>query len=431
MATPQSGKGDGGRVRIGFLFNHESVHQVAHSAPIITELVLHHPEVQVCILASTEDQMEAVRRIVTAEVLAKIDCIRLKFGLFYSLINFLTRKFAPFARYAILKSNLSIFRSFDALLVPEKTSLMLKKRFGLDDLKLIYTQHGSGDRAVGFKPEIGDFDFVLLMGRKVRDRMQSLGYIREDQYKIVGYPKFDTIPAGSRDRPKLFPNDNPVVVYNPHFEPKLSSWYSMGRDVLEFFARHPDYNLVVAPHVMLYRRRFHTSLENLTIRFRRGIPAKYRKCENILIDTGSPACVDMTYTRAADIYIGDVSSQIYEFLVEPRPCMFLNSHDADWQDDPNYLHWQSGPVMTDVAELDARLSQAMEEHEHYRTVQESLIAYTFDQKETSASRRAADAIAEFTLGKESAMSAANDDQGGEQRDDSRPPHIAIVKTEAE
>lgn len=422
------GTGAGETVRIGFLFNHESVHQVAHSAPIITELALHHPEVQITVLVSTEGQMEAVRRIVTAEAMKKIDCIRLKLGLLDSLINLLAKAFMPYARYAILRSNLSIFRTLDALLVPEKTSLMLKKRFGLDKLKLIYTQHGSGDRAVGFKPEIGDFDFVLLMGRKVRDRMQSLGYIREGQYKIVGYPKFDTVPASAQDRPKLFSNDNPVVLYNPHFEPGLSSWYDMGQDVLEFFSRHPDYNLVLAPHVMLFRRHLHTSLENLTMRLRRGVPAKYRRCENILVDTGSPACVDMTYTRAADIYIGDVSSQIYEFLIEPRPCIFLNSHDAEWQDDPNYLHWQSGPVLTDVAELDARLAQASEEHEHYRSVQENLVTYTFDHSETSASRRAADAIANFTLSARNPAGAASDDSGdGKEGDRPQPPHMAIVE----
>lgn len=410
-------------IRIGFLFNHESVHQIAHSAPIIAELVSQYPKLGVSVLASTDAQLEAIRRIVPSEVMAGIDCTKLKLSPLYRAINWLTRKFSPFGRYAMLRSNLAIFRGFDVLVVPETTSLMLKTRFGLDKLKLVYTQHGAGDRAVGFKPEIADFDFVLLSGRKVQDRLMARGCIREDHNKVVGYPKFDTIPAGAQDRPKLFPNDNPVVLYNPHFEPKLSSWYRMGHEVLEFFSRHPDYNLVLAPHVMLFRRRFHTSLEHLKIQFRKGVPTKYRQCENILIDTGSPACVDMTYTRAADIYIGDVSSQIYEFLIEPRPCMFLNSHGADWQEDPNYLHWQSGPVLTDVAELDARLAQASEEHEHYRTVQESLIAYTFDHSETSASRRAANAIAKFAVGAGNPALAANDDRG----DGASPPHIAVAE----
>lgn len=418
-------------IRVGFLFNHESVHQIAHSAPIIAEMVHQYPRLGVSVLVSTEAQLEAIRRIVPLDVLALIDCKKLKLSPFYQVINWVIKKVSPFGRYAMLKSNLKIFRGFDVLVVPETTSLMLKTRFGLNHLKIIYTQHGAGDRAVGFKPEIKKFDFVLLSGRKVHDRMEALGCIREGHNKVVGYPKFDTIPAGSHERPKLFPNDNPVVVYNPHFEPGLSSWYRMGHDVLEFFARHPNYNLVLAPHVMLFHRRIHTSLENLTLQYRRGVPAKYWKCENILVDTGSPACVDMTYTRAADIYIGDVSSQIYEFLIEPRPCIFLNSHNADWQNDPNYLHWQSGPVLTNVAELDARLAQAVDEHEHYRAVQESLIAYTFDHSETSASRRAADAIAKFAVGAGSPELAANDDQGDDRGEDPGAPESATLKMEAE
>lgn len=426
--TPGSKFGSDARlVQVGFLFNHESVHQIAHSAPIISEIVRRHPELGITVLVSTDAQLEAIRRIVPSDVMAEIKCLKLKLSPLYRVIHLIFRKVSPFRRYAVLKSNLEIFRGFDVLVVPETTSLMLKTRFGLKNLKIIYTQHGAGDRAVGFKPEIKSFDYVLLSGRKVRDRMVALDCIREGHNKIVGYPKFDTIPAGAHTRPRLFSNDNPVVLYNPHFEPGLSSWYDMGQDVLEFFFRHPDYNLVLAPHVMLFRRRVHTSLEFFTMRIRQGVPAKYRRCENILVDTGSPACVDMTYTRAADIYIGDVSSQIYEFLIEPRPCMFLNSHNADWREDPNYLHWQSGPVLTDVAELDARLAQATEEHEHYRSIQESLVAYTFDHNETSASRRAADAIADFALGAENAVLAANDDHGDDQGNSPRPPHLAVAE----
>ncbi len=48
----------------------------------------------------------------------------------------------------------------------------------------------------------------------------------------------------------------------------------------------------------------------------------------------------MSYTTAADIYLGDVSSQVYEFLYEPRPCLFLNSHEFAWKSDPNFAHWK-------------------------------------------------------------------------------------------
>ena len=56
----------------------------------------------------------------------------------------------------------------------------------------------------------------------------------------------------------------------------------------------------------------------------------------------------MTYMLAADIYLGDVSSQVYEFLLEPRPCIFLNGHNVPWQDNPYYSHWTLGQVIDDV-----------------------------------------------------------------------------------
>jgi CDP-glycerol glycerophosphotransferase (TagB/SpsB family) len=116
--------------------------------------------------------------------------------------------------------------------------------------------------------------------------------------------------------------------------------------------------------------------------------------ENIRVDLGSNCCIDMTYTLGADIYLGDVSSQIYEFLLQPRPCVFLNAHGAQWQDDPNYLHWTCGPVLQGVAALDETLGRAADDFGRFRPIQESLFAQTIDTSDIPSSRRAALAIAE-------------------------------------
>lgn len=78
----------------------------------------------------------------------------------------------------------------------------------------------------------------------------------------------------------------------------------MGIEVLEWFARQDDYNLIFAPHVMLFRRRLHTSVEHRRIRLRRRIPERLRNLSHIRIDTGSQNSVDMSYVLAADIYLG-------------------------------------------------------------------------------------------------------------------------------
>jgi hypothetical protein len=35
----------------------------------------------------------------------------------------------------------------------------------------------------------------------------------------------------------------------------------------------------------------------------------------VLVDTGSPQMIDMSHVAVADLYLGDVSSQVYEFLL--------------------------------------------------------------------------------------------------------------------
>ncbi|MFQ5659444.1 MAG: hypothetical protein ACE5GZ_03400 [Gammaproteobacteria bacterium] len=381
------------KMEIGFLFNHDGAHQVAHSAPIAFAFARRYPEVATTIVTSSEAERIAVDTLSAG--LGGDLCRRQAIGMsgVQRFVEHWARSLSPYKRLAMLRNNLETLARFDALVVPEKTSLLLKRRFGLADLKLIHTRHGAGDRAVGFNDESGAFDFVLLPGRKIRDRLLKAGLLRTDAYAIVGYPKFDTIARGAQ--PKLFANDKPVVLYNPHFDPRLSSWYAMGREVLRFFRDHDDYNLVFAPHVMLFKRRLHIAAEDLRARLRRGIPKGVARCRHILVDTGSAASCDMTYSLAAHIYLGDVSSQVYEFLIRPRPCVFLDAHGAAWRRDPSYVSWRFGPVIDRVSELDRALAHARRSHAAFRAAQEAMFAYTFDLTTTSSSVRAADAIAAF------------------------------------
>ncbi|MBF6602688.1 MAG: hypothetical protein ITG03_06935 [Sphingorhabdus sp.] len=45
--------------------------------------------------------------------------------------------------------------------------------------------------------------------------------------------------------------------------------------------------------------------------------------DNLHFDLDSFATVDGSYTRMADIYLGDSSSQVVEFLISPRPVVLL------------------------------------------------------------------------------------------------------------
>jgi hypothetical protein len=153
--------------------------------------------------------------------------------------------------------------------------------------------------------------------------------------------------------------------------------------VLEFFADDDRYNLIFAPHIRLF--------ETASTEERAAFKA-FAEHPRIHVDLGGPAAADMTYTKAADLYLGDVSSQVYEFLRTPKPCLFLNSSGAAWCGDPSFHHWLFGPVLETIDGLGDGLDEAFATHDAYRETQIWGIDETFDVSNVSASVRAARAI---------------------------------------
>ena len=383
-------------IRVGFLLNHDAAHQVLHSIPAAFELARLYPETRVTIISTTATEAAAV-----AEVAADYPGERCEFRTvtapaYVRAFDQLTGHALLAKRFGILWHQRELFRSFDVLIVPDKTSLLLKRWLGATCPLMIYTFHGAGDRAGGFRG-MSSFDYYLVPGRNYEARLVAEGVIPEGRYSVVGYSKLDRFHA--TPRPRLFANDRPTVIYTPHFDPRYSSWYLWGKAVLEYFAGNPDYNLIFAPHVLLFRRRWHLSNEGGWPKWIPPIPPGIADAPNILVDRGSTASVDMTYTRAADIYLGDVSSQVYEFLYEPRPCIFLNHGQVHWQDDANFRCWTLGEVITTLKDLPAALNRARSDPAHYRAQQQQAVADAFDMTDIPAAVRAANAIAGFLANK--------------------------------
>lgn len=375
-------------MRVGFLFNHYFTHQVPQAVPCAFELSRKYPDIEVIIACSSQQEMAFVKTIAALYPEQKCTVQLLKVPLHYRLIDPLVSKWAFWRKKIVLRHNLPFFHSLDALVSPERNCLQLRTRFGVQDLKMIHIRHGAGDRQGGFDHKSGAFDLTLLPGQKYVDRLTELGILAHERYAVIGWPKFEVIQKMKREIPRFFDNDKPVVVYNPHFDQSVSSWGTSGLEVLDFFQHNPDYNLIFAPHVVLFKR---------SKRHKSYLPKKYYSVPNIHIDTGSSASGDMTYMLAADIYLGDVSSQVYEFLLKPRPCIFINGHKVDWQDSPFYLHWQLGQVVNDVQmELGTALARASETHAQYLSRQKEMFNYTYySEPNTTAAERGADAIAGF------------------------------------
>ncbi len=381
-------------IRIGFLLNHDAAHQVMHSIPTAFELARRKPQVSVVIINTTAAEADAVERIAADYPDASCQIELAEPPAYASLFDKLTGHALLAKRFGVLWRHRALFRTLDVLVVPDKTSLVLKRWLGADCPLIINTFHGAGDRSGGYRGVTG-FDYHLLPGRKYEARMLAEGMVDPNRYSVVGYVKFDRLR--NTPRPELFSNDRPTVLYAPHFDPRFSSWYGWGESILRFFADNPDFNLIFAPHVLLYRRRWHISTEGGLPRRTPPVPEFARHAANIIVDPGSLASIDMTYTRAADIYLGDVSSLVYEFLIEPKPCVFLNRTGANWQDNDNFRFWSTGEVIDSLSELPAALARTQTDPLRYRAEQERATAEAFDLTDTPSSIRAADAIIKFLV----------------------------------
>lgn len=378
-------------MRIGFLFNHDQVHQVAHGLPIALALARQQTGAEVIVCTTNARLSHEVRMLAGDALNRDFQFVELTLNRMATrAVDAIAGRLVPSAKLLIYRDNLEFFRSLDVLVVPEKTSLILKTHFHLDRLKIIHTRHGAGDRAIGFDKASARFDHVLAAGAKIRDRLVKDANVSPERISIVGYPKFDiydptpTPPQGSgRVR----------VVYNPHVAPHLSSWYPLGPKILEWFAGHPKYDVIFAPHIMLFERRLAVTVQPPRIGRVGKVPKQIANAPNIFVDMHSRALTTMEYLNSADIYIGDVSSQVYEFMLRPRPCIFFNPRELEWEGNPDFAHWLAGAVLTEIGGLESALASAFDDHrERYSDIQQELLRYTFDFDGTPSSVRAAQAI---------------------------------------
>jgi hypothetical protein len=360
------------RRHVAFLFI-GGAHHVFHTMPVACALSMR-AGVEVTAFAADAETKGTIEGVLTDHPGAKVHVERLKR---YALIDKLGRP--SLTKLPTLWRNRRRLAAFDALVVAECTSIALR-RMGVRRSRFICLPHGAGDRAISFEPRFRQFDKVLVAGAKTRRRMVESG-VSAERVVEVGYPKAEYLARRSRQPLAFFDNDWPCILYNPHFRPQLSS-LDQAFEIVRAIGAVPACNLIVAPHI----RVFEGASEADRQRWRAlEVPGK------VMVDTGSTAMIDMSHVAAADLYVGDVSSQVYEYLLLGiRPCLFLNAHDVAWQSDPDYAFWQLGDVVTPDAVV-AGIQAALDHHGRYRAAQEAAVAATFGTLAGSA-ERAADAV---------------------------------------
>ncbi|MEY8241680.1 MAG: hypothetical protein RPT25_15140 [Cycloclasticus sp.] len=283
----------------------------------------------------------------------------------------------------IINHNKALFLSFDVLVTPHAN---LDAVFKLDKnrkIKYVCTFHGAGDGDIGFDKRFASYDLLLTSGIDVNERLKAEGVVHEkNTSRIIGYPKYEVIkpcPVGP------FSNDKLVFVYNPHYSKGVSSWAVFGLQVLDFFVDHPQYNLVFAPHIKVFDGHSVMELN------------QYGQYENIVIDVSSSKLMDASYTSVAHVYIGDVSSQVYEFLYFAlKPVIFLDvANNQSWRSQPSFQMWKTGTVVNDMADFPRVVADVQRTHNEFIAVQRGLLARKFSQTDTVPGQRGAQAIIDF------------------------------------
>ncbi len=368
-------------ISIAFPFFRHSYH-VYHGAPTAFELSLLDANLDVHFFSAYKDTTDLLVELgflypdhrCKIHILSQLPMFR-----FFNIKN---RRFPKTQKMIDLHAHR--FRDMDVIVDTSDSLLRLINVHGITSPKYISVFHGAGDRNREFPKRLKKFQFFLLYGPKKYRRLDELGLLNEDNWAKVGYPKFDMIAKTNVNGKPFFSADRPIVLYNPHFERKLSSWYRWGRKILDYFKQSLRYNLIFAPHVELKGRK----QRYLSLR-------KYADVPNIYLDLGSQSSNDMTYTRLADIYLGDVSSQVVEYLLDPRPCIFLNSHKISQENNLHYAHWRLGSVVEKISQLDGILEKAFQTHDQFVAAQVNYFKDSIELTNAPSGKRSAEAIQTF------------------------------------
>lgn len=366
--------------KIGFIFL-DDIHHIPHFLTVFVELYTQHLyEVSIITFQGEHNYLKRVLHQfqIPLEVLIMLPTFRYR-----KILNKIRKRKKP-SHVFIFKKNQEEFLNFDLLVynVPQHNYLLNKRK--KDTPKFVYLDHGAGDRDYIYNDTLTNFDLVTVAGKKVENLCKSNADFSKTNLQVCGYQKFDFV-AKEKNNHQFFKNKNPVILYNPHFVKEISSFYTLGNDVLDFFYQHKEYNLIFAPHINLFHKRKHLNPSNFD--------KKYTNSSNIIVDFGSENSVNMNYVLSADVYLGDVSSQVYEFMTIPRPCIFLNGNNIDWKENQYYKNWKLGKVITDLSNFKELLDTSSLWQPQFINEQLQIVKKTFDiQQGTTPSKRIATEI---------------------------------------
>jgi hypothetical protein len=359
------------------------VHQFLHGAPVAAALS-RRPGVEVHAYVATQPDAVALAGMLRALGGEKVRVVEMRLPLLPASVG-ASLKVARLAWWACR------MRSADAIVALERTSALLRRLPGRCP-PLIQIPHGVGGArragGGGVDRRFSLFQLALVAGSADRRSTLEQGLLREEQVVAVGQVKLAGLRRmGKLERSRLFANEKPTIIYNPHFHPRRGTWENFGQPLIEAVRSDGSFNLVVAPHVRLF--------QDVPDDVRRSLEA-LSDPDWLIVDTGSQRSIDMTYTLGGDIYLGDFSSQLYEWLIYPRPCVFIDQIADGGMDDTKLpTMWSLGETVTDFAQVLPALHRAAGRHATFREAQDDAVRDAMGDPAIPADEAAAGAICDF------------------------------------
>ncbi len=263
----------------------------------------------------------------------------------------------------MLAALLPHLRRADVVLVAEQTSLWLPKLLGKAVAPFVFTVHGAGPISHGRWKRLRAADAVMVPSDLMRDEMVVAG-VGADKVKLTGYAKSAFPASVTQDR--LFPENRPTILYNPHWQAHRSSWPKWGVKVIAAIVESGAWNLIFAPH----QRLIETAPEVA------DAIALYANHPHVHTDLDSFAMVDGSYPQIADLYLGDTSSLVLEFVARPRPVVLLRPDGLRWDEAHSGQYQTLGETVREVSDLLPALARAETSHGKYRPAQADYAAQT-------------------------------------------------------
>ena len=364
--------------RIAFLFLGETL-LIPHLYPIVPALAALAPEASIdCWVATSVHEALIGGWIDAAGLRARV---RLRRAPGFRALPHLTRGENPPLppKIATLVRLLPRLLAADLIVCAEQTSLWLPRALRFLRRRFVKTSHGVGSMSARDDPRRRAAYRLLVPSAQEKATYLKRGFA-DEAVVVTGYVKSGFHALATPPRPAR--EGRQTVVYAPHWQRDRSSWWAWGRAVMAALAGQTAFDVILAPHQRLVETAPDIG----------AALAGVAGLDHVHVDTGGFAMVDGSYMAAADVYLGDTSSQVVEFLARPRACVFLNPGRIDWRARDDLDFWALGEVVEDLAELLPALGRAAARHGEFVEAQRGYAARQLGETGPVVAANAARAI---------------------------------------